>query len=60
MHESPVPLRLVVVGNGMVGHRLLVSLVETGAVSSMDITVVAGEPRAGLRPRCALVLVPDP
>jgi nitrite reductase (NADH) large subunit len=46
MHEPPVPLRLVVVGNGMVGHRLLVSLVETGAVPSMDITVVAGEPRA--------------
>jgi len=39
------PLRLVVIGNGMVGHRLLVTLAETGATRTMAITVVSGEPR---------------
>ncbi|WP_426571964.1 nitrite reductase large subunit NirB [Aquihabitans sp. McL0605] len=39
------PLRLVVIGNGMVGHRLLVSLAEAGATRAMAITVVGGETR---------------
>jgi nitrite reductase (NADH) large subunit len=35
----------VVIGNGMVGHRLLTTLAETGATRALDITVVAGEAR---------------
>jgi nitrite reductase (NADH) large subunit len=46
MERTPgSPLRLVVVGNGMVGHRLLTSLADAGATRSMQITVVAAEPR---------------
>ncbi|MCU1369688.1 MAG: nirB [Ilumatobacteraceae bacterium] len=46
MHRTPgSPLRLVVIGNGMVGHRLLTSLAEAGATRSLQITVVAAEPR---------------
>jgi nitrite reductase (NADH) large subunit len=39
------PHRLVVIGNGMVGHRLLVALADAGATGALAITVVAGEPR---------------
>lgn len=37
--------RLVVVGNGMVGHRLLTTLVELGAADHFDITVLGEETR---------------
>jgi nitrite reductase (NADH) large subunit len=41
------PLRLVVVGNGMVGHRLLTTLADLGvlAAGAMEVTVIGGEPR---------------
>jgi nitrite reductase (NADH) large subunit len=42
---SDPPLRLVVVGNGMVGHRLLTELAERGALARLDVTVLGGEPR---------------
>jgi len=46
MHSSArPPLRLVVIGNGMVGHRLLTALADLGATQGAAITVVAGEPR---------------
>jgi nitrite reductase (NADH) large subunit len=46
MHPAPRPsLRLVVIGNGMVGHRLLTTLAEAGATRALDITVIAGETR---------------
>ena len=44
--KSPDRMRLVVVGNGMVGHRLLTTLVELGAAVSLDITVLGEETRA--------------
>src|SRR5690606_5633922 len=37
--------RLVVVGNGMVGHRLLTELAGRGALDHLHVTVVGGEPR---------------
>ena len=37
--------KLVVVGNGMVGHRLLQQLVANGASAALDITVLCEEPR---------------
>src|SRR5689334_18000135 len=37
--------KLVVVGNGMVGHRLLQRLREAGAAQSWEITVFCEEPR---------------
>ncbi|PNH99011.1 nitrite reductase large subunit NirB [Vibrio diazotrophicus] len=39
-------LKLVVIGNGMVGHRYIEDLVEKTDVSQMDITVFCEEPRA--------------
>ncbi|MEZ5323181.1 MAG: nitrite reductase large subunit NirB [Microthrixaceae bacterium] len=36
-------LRLVVVGNGMVGHRFLTTLAELGVLDSLDVTVVGEE-----------------
>jgi nitrite reductase (NADH) large subunit len=41
------PLRLVVAGHGMVGHRLLTTLADLGATDPalLDVTVVGGEPR---------------
>jgi nitrite reductase (NADH) large subunit len=38
-------LRLVVIGNGMVGHRLLTTLADLGATAHMDITVLGEETR---------------
>src|SRR5262245_27570820 len=38
--------RLVVVGNGMVGHKLLESLVDAGALDAWAVTVFGEEPRA--------------
>ncbi|MGF1694375.1 nitrite reductase large subunit NirB [Vibrio lamellibrachiae] len=38
-------LKLVVIGNGMVGHRFIEDLVEKTDVSNMDITVFCEEPR---------------
>ncbi|HEY6530693.1 MAG TPA: nitrite reductase large subunit NirB, partial [Acidimicrobiales bacterium] len=40
------PPRLVVVGNGMVGHRLLTELADRGALARLDVTVVGAERRA--------------
>lgn len=40
---SATPLRIVVVGNGMVGHHLVEQLLETGAPCA--ITVIGAEPR---------------
>jgi nitrite reductase (NADH) large subunit len=39
------PPELVVVGNGMVGHRLLTLLAGRGALARYRVTVVCGEPR---------------
>ena len=38
-------MRLVVIGHGMVGHRLLTELAATGALGTMDVTVFGEEPR---------------
>jgi nitrite reductase (NADH) large subunit len=38
-------VELVVVGNGMVGHRLLTLLANRGALGRYRVTVVCGEPR---------------
>ncbi|MGL6312401.1 nitrite reductase large subunit NirB [Vibrio sp. WXL103] len=38
-------MKLVVIGNGMVGHRYLEDLVEKTDVSNLDITVFCEEPR---------------
>ncbi len=38
--------KLIVVGNGMVGHKFLESLVEMGQAENYDITVLCEEPRA--------------
>lgn len=38
--------RIVVVGNGMVGHRLLTSLVDLGVIGQLDLTVLGEERRA--------------
>lgn len=38
-------LKLVVIGNGMVGHRYIEDLVEKADMSNMDITVFCEEPR---------------
>ena len=43
--RSHAPLRLVVIGNGMVGHRLLVELADRGALGNLDVTVIGAEPR---------------
>ncbi len=46
MHRSPSSIpRVVVIGNGMVGHRLLVALADVGATRSLEVTVIGGEPR---------------
>jgi nitrite reductase (NADH) large subunit len=37
--------KLVVIGNGMVGHKLLEQLVANGAAATLDITVLCEEPR---------------
>jgi nitrite reductase (NADH) large subunit len=37
--------RLVVVGNGMVGHHLLERLITAGAVGTWEVTVLGEEPR---------------
>ncbi len=39
-------MKLVVIGNGMVGHRYIEDLVEKTDVTNMDITVFCEEPRA--------------
>jgi len=44
-HRAPRTPRLVVVGHGMVGHRLLQELVDRGAHERWAITVVGEEPR---------------
>jgi NADPH-dependent 2,4-dienoyl-CoA reductase/sulfur reductase-like enzyme len=41
----PAPVRLVVVGNGMVGHRLLTELASRGALAHLHVTVIGAEPR---------------
>lgn len=38
-------LRVVVIGNGMVGHRLLTTLADLGAMDSLDVTVLGEETR---------------
>lgn len=38
-------LKLVVIGNGMVGHRYIEDLVEKADMSNIDITVFCEEPR---------------
>ncbi|WP_087017163.1 nitrite reductase large subunit NirB [Thaumasiovibrio subtropicus] len=38
-------LKLVIIGNGMVGHRFIEDLVDKTDVSNMDITVFCDEPR---------------
>jgi len=43
-HPTPRNPRLVVVGHGMVGHRLLQELVDRGAHERWSITVVGEEP----------------
>jgi nitrite reductase (NADH) large subunit len=37
--------RLVVIGNGMVGHKLLERLIATGAAAAWEVTVLGEEPR---------------
>jgi nitrite reductase (NADH) large subunit len=37
--------RIVVVGNGMVGHRFLTTLVDRGVAADCEVTVFAEEPR---------------
>jgi nitrite reductase (NADH) large subunit len=37
--------RLVVIGNGMVGHRFLTTLVDKGLAASYDVTIFGEEPR---------------
>lgn len=37
--------RLVIIGHGMVGHRLLVELAERGTLADWDVTVFGEEPR---------------
>lgn len=37
--------RLVIIGNGMVGHRFIETLVDKGAITQYDITVFGEEPR---------------
>jgi nitrite reductase (NADH) large subunit len=39
------PKRLLVIGNGPVGHQFLESLVESGQASELTITVIGEEPR---------------
>ena len=41
----PEPLRLVVVGNGMVGHRLLTELADRGTLTHLEVTVIGEERR---------------
>ena len=41
---TPRP-RLVVVGHGMVGHRLVQAAVERGLTATHDVVVVGQEPR---------------
>ncbi|MEF1228996.1 hypothetical protein QTO02_16010, partial [Vibrio fortis] len=38
-------MKLVVIGNGMVGHRYIEDLVEKTDVANMDITVFCEAPR---------------
>ena len=38
-------LRLIVVGNGMVGHRLIERLLESGGADAFQLTLLAEEPR---------------
>lgn len=38
-------MKLVIIGNGMVGHRYIEDLVEKTDVTNMDITVFCEEPR---------------
>ncbi len=46
-HAGPLGSRpsLVVVGHGMVGHRLVEALAERGLTGTFDVTVLAEEPR---------------
>src|SRR5438045_4760616 len=37
--------RLVIIGNGMVGHKLLERLIASGASITWDVTVLGEEPR---------------
>lgn len=37
--------KLVVVGNGMVGHQFLQSLAEQGGLEQFEVSVISGEPR---------------
>ncbi len=43
--EPPTRRTLVVVGNGMVGHKLVETLVERGATAEWDIVTFCEEPR---------------
>src|SRR5688500_2671640 len=42
---QPERRRLVIVGHGMVGHRLVQTLVDRGALDAWSIVVLAEEPR---------------
>jgi nitrite reductase (NADH) large subunit len=37
--------KLILIGNGMVGHQFLASLAESGAADRFDVTVFCEEPR---------------
>src|SRR5688572_18593756 len=37
--------RLVIIGNGMVGHKLLERLIASSAMAAWDVTVLGEEPR---------------
>src|SRR5436190_13809654 len=43
--EMSVQTKLVVIGNGMVGHRLLERLIAAGATQRWSVTVFSEEPR---------------
>ena len=38
-------VRLVIIGNGMVGHRYIEDLVEKAEIENFDVTVFCEEPR---------------
>jgi nitrite reductase (NADH) large subunit len=40
-----LPLRLIVVGNGMVGHRLIGEMDSAGTLGQWNVTVIGEEPR---------------
>ena len=57
VRTQPERPRLVVVGNGMVGHRFIEAAAERGLTDRYEIVVIAEENRLGLRPREPLEVV---